>query len=68
MITLSKDSTIATAIVVALSHNSKKVSVTLRAILCSKEINNDKFCYCQVGRAITIHGAIEQCPIMLSQY
>ena len=32
-----------------------------------KEIKGDNFCYCKVGRAITLWGAIEKYSIYLSQ-
>ena len=34
----------------------------------SKEIKSDNFYYHKVGRAITLWGAIEKSPILLSQY
>ena len=34
----------------------------------SLEIKSDNFCYRKVGRAITLQGAIEKSPILLSQY
>ena len=52
------------------SNTEKKPWTNLQNLYknLSKEIKSDNFCYHKVGRAITIWGAIEEGPILLSQY